>query len=35
MRLDQLLVERKLFQSRAKAQAAILAGKVKLVGCER
>ncbi|MEK7743098.1 MAG: TlyA family RNA methyltransferase, partial [Elusimicrobiota bacterium] len=28
-------MERKLFQSRAKAQAAILAGKVKLVGCER
>jgi predicted rRNA methylase YqxC with S4 and FtsJ domains len=31
-RLDELLVERCLFESRAKAQAAILAGQVEEIG---
>jgi len=31
-RLDQLLVERGLFESRAKAQAAIMAGQVVVDG---
>ncbi|MBI4423840.1 MAG: TlyA family RNA methyltransferase [Elusimicrobia bacterium] len=34
-RLDQLLVERGLFETRTKAQAAIMAGKVRVPGCPR
>ena len=35
LRFDQLLVERGLFETRSKAQAAIMAGKVRLAGHAR
>ncbi|MDE2292744.1 MAG: TlyA family rRNA (cytidine-2'-O)-methyltransferase, partial [Elusimicrobia bacterium] len=35
VRLDVLLVERGLFPTRAKAQAALMAGKVRVPGKER